>query len=422
MQEINTIALGGGISLTCVTTNQWKTSLMSVCLPRPLGAEDRTEAALLPSVLRSCCSRYPGRQRVAQQLDTLYGARLEPFAAKRGEAQMIGLMADAVDERFAGGDVPLVQQTAQMLTDILLCPTLPFPSEVLETEAAAACARIRALPNNKRIWVVRRMYQLMCRDEDYRFCELGDADAMQHMTADNLIRAYHAVLDSAPIHLFYCGSMQAQEVADIFRRAFAPLTGRTGIVRPQFSAPSQVKELRFETEEENVSQGKLAIGIRTGITAQDPLYPAMLLFNACFGGTTASRLFLKVREEKSLCYYASSTTDKLKGVMAVTSGIENENEERARDEILRQLSLIRQGDLSAEEIESARQSVLASMNTVNDSPLALENFYQTQAAAGLTATVGDLIRQVRQVTADEIVQAAQLAKPDTVYFLRGTAK
>ncbi|MGN1015288.1 MAG: EF-P 5-aminopentanol modification-associated protein YfmF [Butyricicoccus sp.] len=422
MQTIQVRTLGCGIRLTCVTTGQWKTSLMSACFALPLDGEGRSCAALLPSMLRSCCSVYPGRQSVAVRLDELYGARLEPFVTKRGEAQLIGVMADAIDERYADGErESLVHATARLLADVLLRPALPFDEGILQTEAAALRARIAALPNNKRAWVVRRMYQLMCSEEAYRLTEYGDEDAVAAITAQQLTGYYQTVLQTAPLELFYCGSLEADRVEQIFCEQLSGITGRDRLIRPAFSAPSDVAQLRTAVEEETVNQGKLAIGIRTGITARDPLYPAMVLFNSCYGGSTGSRLFRTVREEQSLCYYASSQTDKLKGVMAVSSGVENENAERAVREMLRQLECIQNGELTDDEVEQARRFVLASLRSMGDSPYALESFYQTQAAAGLDDTLEQLTERIQQVTSEQIAEAARRAKPDFVYFLKGAA-
>ena len=178
MQEITIRMLGDGIRLTCVTTGQWKKSLLRACFVLPLDNGGRSAAALLPRVLRSNCSVYPGRQQVAVRLDELYGARLEPFVSKRGEAQMVGVMADVIDERF--GTPGMVQDTARLLTDILLRPAERFDADILRREAAVWSARIAALPDDKRTWVIRRMYQLMCSDEPYRLVEFGD---MQELDA-----------------------------------------------------------------------------------------------------------------------------------------------------------------------------------------------------------------------------------------------
>ncbi|MFQ9472743.1 MAG: insulinase family protein [Oscillospiraceae bacterium] len=85
-------------------------------------------------------------------------------------------------------------------------------------------------------------------------------------------------------------------------------------------------------------RGKLALGFRTGgLTCWEEEYPALVMCNAIFGGTPLSKLFLNVREKLSLCYYASSMLEKMKGLVLVSSGIEFDKYQQARDEILAQL-------------------------------------------------------------------------------------
>ena len=54
---------------------------------------------------------------------------------------------------------------------------------------------------------------------------------------------------------------------------------------------------------------------------RDREYPALVLCNAIFGGTPLSKLFLNVREKLSLCYYASSMLEKLKGPGVLFAGV-----------------------------------------------------------------------------------------------------
>jgi hypothetical protein len=80
----------------------------------------------------------------------------------------------------------------------------------------------------------------------------------------------------------------------------------------------------------------------------------MMLFNAVYGGTPTSKLFMNVREKLSLCYYASSSMDFLKGIMTVHSGIEFDKFNSAREEIMAQLECCRRGEIEEWEIEGAR--------------------------------------------------------------------
>ena len=421
MHTTKRFLLKKGLGLTCVTSTQSKTACLSAMFQLPLNSEGRSLSALLPYVLRVSCRDFPGQQAVAAQLDELYGARVEPIVRKRGEAQLIGFAADVIDERLAmQGDSGLFAATAQVMADILLHPGT-LTAEHVAREAAQLCARIASLPDDKRTWAVRRMYQHMCDEEAFRLVELGDIEEIRRITPEQLEKHYQNILQTAPLELFYCGSLDAELAAQQLKQAFAerpeidtPLAPETQVLRE----PPR-PDVRYITEEEAVSQGKLTIGLRTGITAQDPDYPALIVFNSCFGGSTASRLFCHVREKMSLCYYASSQIEKTKGVIAVTSGIENDSEEKARTEILRQLSDIQAGGLTQEEVDNAKRSICASLHTMFDSPFALENFYQTQALLGSEETLEQLIARIEAVTLEQVTAAAKKAVPDTVYFLKG---
>ncbi|MDO4174568.1 MAG: pitrilysin family protein [Eubacteriales bacterium] len=421
MHNITRVQIKQGIGLTCVTAERTKTSCLSAMLALPLGAPGRSLAALLPYVLRSSCQDYRGQQAVAACLDELYGARLEPIVRKCGEVQLIGFVADVMDERYAmQPEERLFSSTAQLMASLLLHPA-PFTAETVNREAEQLCAKIAARTDEKRTWAIQRMYQYMCAEEAYSLCELGDIDVIRTITPEQLEAQYRSVMQTAPLELFYYGSLTSDTVAQQLAEAMRERPVLEKVELPQFDVPRKPLHpgLQQITEEEPVTQGKLTIGLRSGITVLDVDYPALVVFNACFGGTASSRLFRTVREQMSLCYYASSMTDKNKGLLVVAAGIENESEPKARAEILRQLEDIQAGGLTAEEVEAAKRSVLASLRTTQDSPLMLEYFYQAQAASGVTETLDQLMERIEQVSVADVTAAARKAVPDTVYFLKG---
>ena len=139
----------------------------------------------------------------------------------------------------------------------------------------------------------------------------------------------------------------------------------------------------------DVSQGKLALGFRTGgITCWEEEYPALVMCNAIFGGTPLSKLFLNVREKLSLCYYASSMLEKMKGLVLVSSGIEFDKYQQAKDEILAQLEAIRRGEIEGLGAGGARRALISGHLSTLDDQGQLEEFWLGQAAAGLDTGVG----------------------------------
>ena len=169
-----------------------------------------------------------------------------------------------------------------------------------------------------------------------------------------------------------------------------------------------------------MTQGKLALGFRTGgscVWTED--FPALMVFNALYGGTPTSKLFLNVREKLSLCYFASSTLEKCKGVLMVSSGIESGSFEKAKAEILAQLENCRQGAIEDWEITAARQAIISSLSATLDAQGRLEDFWLGQAAAGLEEAPQALARRIGAVTRDQVAAAAHKLALDTIYFLKG---
>ena len=170
----------------------------------------------------------------------------------------------------------------------------------------------------------------------------------------------------------------------------------------------------------DVTQGKLALGFRTGgQTCWEPDYPAFIVMNAIFGGTTLSKLFLNVREKLSLCYYASSAMEKMKGLILVSSGIEFDKFQTARDEILAQLEAIRRGEIEDWELEGAKHTLMGGHLATLDDQGRQEEFWLGQAAAGLETTIEELCAQFEGVTKEQVARSAQRLELDTVYFLKG---
>ena len=175
-----------------------------------------------------------------------------------------------------------------------------------------------------------------------------------------------------------------------------------------------------------VACGAQIFAVGTGLTvplalnaAYGAAVPALLLGNTLFGGSSNSKLFLNVREKLSLCYYASSTYVRSKGILTVSSGIETADYDRAEAEILRQLDEIRQGLWEDWELTAARESLLSALQALGDSQGALENYYLGQSATGRRETPEEMAALLRQVTPERIRAAAQSVQLDTIYFLKG---
>ena len=407
------------VYLTCVPSEKFKTSFLSAQMAAPLEQETAGYNALLVNVLSRGSVRFSDISAIGRELDMLYGARLDPTVRKIGENQLLGFVASGVDDRFLPKGEKLLEKLADLLGEFWCSPATRggrLLEEYVESERKNLADLIRSDVNDKRAYAARRLLEEMCAGERYGVRRLGTPESVEKIQPRRLNSHYREMLSRGRLELFYCGSARPERVRGAFLRAFAPLPRQGGGIEPAPTVRRPAREQpRVVTEEMDVSQGKLCIGCRTDCTDM----AAAMLMNAMFGGATTSKLFVNVRERLSLCYYADSAYHRLKGLVTVSSGIEFQNYDRAVEEILRQLEALRQGDWEDWEIEGARQSLVNSLRTMEDSAGSMEDFVMGQAAAGSDETIPGLIAALAEVTPERVRAAAESVKPDTIYFLKG---
>ena len=109
--------------------------------------------------------------------------------------------------------------------------------------------------------------------------------------------------------------------------------------------------------------------------------------------------------------------DPHKGLLLVNAGIDSEQFERARDEILAQLEALRRGEISDEELEAARAGVASDLRALLDSQGELEGFTLSQTLDGLDYGPMELAELCELVTREELVAIAKSVECDLIYFL-----
>ena len=416
--------LADGVELLVNRTDKFKTGLLSATLTVPLRREDATAGALIPEVLYRGSRSCPDMERLSAATDALYGASLGTGVRQRGESQCISFLCSVIDDRYALDGSAVLEPAAGLMGEVLLDPAAEngvFRRDYVKGEGANLADRIRARVNDKRSWSIFRLVQEMCAGEAYAVDKLGDAEEALSVSPEGLWADYQALLGRAKVTFYYGGSAQPERVEETVRRAFAPLIrGRNAPV--ECAVPREPSgPVRTVTDEMDVTQGKLAMGFRTGgVTMDSPDYPALLVCNALYGGSANSRLFLNVREKLSLCYYASSLIDKLKGLLVVSSGVEFGDFDRAQEAILAQLDELRAGRFTDEERNAAIRTVVNGLRGRLDSQGQMEDDCVTKLICGVRPDDGaELIRSVERVTAEDIAQAAQRIRLDTVYRLTG---
>ena len=420
---IETFTLFPGVTLRCYPDDRFKQGCLSLQLVRPMRREEAALNALLPAVLLRGCRSCPDLRDITLRLDDLYGASVGTLVRRVGDYQTTGLYAGFLEDRYALDGEGVLAPMAGFLRELLLDPVTQdgaFCRDYVEGEKQNLISTIEAQLNDKRAYAMEQLMRRMCREDTFGLSRLGEKEDVAAITPQSLYRHYQNILKTSRLDIFYVGSAPASQVAalvkdmlDGLERNYEELPEQTGF----HSCAGGDYEERME-----VSQGKLCMGFTCPVTVRDAGFATMQVLNLIFGGGVTSKLFMQIREKMSLCYAIGSGYQGSKGIVSVSAGIDSSRKDQVRQEVLRQLEACRRGEISEEELRSAKQAMRSGLLSTPDSPGSIENYYATGALSGLPMTLAQYLEAVEQVTAGQVAEAARLLELHTVYFLRGVTE
>jgi predicted Zn-dependent peptidase len=412
------------VMLTVLKTDKFKTGYLSLNMLTQLTRENASMTSLVPKVLARGTKSLPDIGAINARLCELYGTRIVPTTHKFGEIHSVGFDCGFIDDKFAPGGEPILEQVVALLGEMLLEPEtrggLLLPDYV-DSEKEKMLDSIRGRVNEKISYSILRLLEQMCCYEDYAVPLYGFEAEAENINYRKLTRRYKDLLAQSPIEIIYCGSADAKRVERALRDALLNLPrGEIDYdIGTDVRLNSVEEQPRIFTEELDVTQGKLAIGFRLGDSMEEPDLAAMRVFNAVYGGSVSSKLFMNVREKLSLAYFASSSLDTTKGIMAVYSGIEFDKYDEALGEILAQLDAVKNGDVTDDEMANAISELAANLRMISDDQADLVQYWLQDNIEGLECSPEEMASLVEMVTKQDVINIAKNVECDAIYFLCG---
>lgn len=411
--------IADGVELIGVEADRFKTNEIAVSFALPLERNSASANALTVGMLSRKSKAYPDMKSLNRKLAELYGATLLATVSKVGECQVMKLGVTALDERFSLDGESIALECVRLLTSLIFEPKLDgdggFYEEDIASEKRLLIEKISAEDNEKRIYVLRKTEELMFENEPYGINRYGTINQVEALTGEDVLAAWRNMLSRAKIMVTVIGKTDMEKITAHLTECFA------GIERKYFDLPKAVfvpkaDKVKEKLERIDVNQGKLVMGFRVDLKPDSSLAPAMRTFCDIFGGGPYSKLFANVREKMSLCYYCSARYTRLKSYIMIQCGCNEENMDKAVNEILNQLEIIKKGDFD-EEFASSKMALRDGILAVNDAPEVMENWYSSQMTDDIIKSPAVSVAENDSVTKAQVMECAGLLTLDTVYRL-----
>lgn len=396
------------MEITKLQTNKFKTNLCSVFLTLPLKKETVTKNALLVSVLRRGTKKLTTQEEISKKLEEMYGAGFNCGVDKIGNYHVLKFYLETLDNKYVLNNENNLQDGIDLLLEIIFNPLIEneaFKKEYVEQEKENLSKMLLSRKDNKASYAIERLIEEMFDGEPYSLYKYGNIEDLKNIDEKNLYEYYKKIIKESKVDLFILGeNIENIKIPNIKTNLLEKIdikhfkTGKTKIVK----------------ENLDVTQGKLIIGLNAPNTNK----MAVSLFNTVLGGGANSKLFQNVREKESLAYSASSSYIRRQNTILIKTGIEIANYEKTLNIIKKQLEEMKNGNISDEEFDAAKELLISSISLISESAEDMIAFYFDQSLFEENLTVQDYIMKLKNITKEQIIEIAKQVTMDTIYFLK----
>ena len=412
--------LSDGVEGLFIKNERFNTTSVSFNFYLPLKRETAAAYALLPFIMTTCGEKYPDFSVLNYKLNRLYGAQLDAAAEKLGDYQLLKMRISVINDKYTFESESLIKQACEMLLSLIFEPKAEngaFAADDLAREKRKAIEHIKGEISEKRIYAKNRLIEEMFKGDAYGVPKCGTADDVEAVTGETLYSAWKDLIKKAFIRVQVIGAALPQRLFEDIAERFDGIK-RDDITDCKINSAAKEREMPVSvTEKMDVKQGKLVMGFSSRMSGDDDVSLPVMIMTDIFGGGPYSRLFSNVREKMSLCYYCSASAVRQKGLITVESGVEKENAEKAEKAIISQLDIVKNGEFSDFEFNSSLKSICDSLNTYNDSQVSLDTWYALKANNSTLYSPEDIAERIKQITREDVVNAAKGVRLHTVYRL-----
>ena len=409
-----------GITLHKINTTKFKTNLFAIFITTPLSRANVTKNALISAVLRRGTSNFPSQELISKELEDMYGASFDCGVDKNGDNQVLKFYIESINDDFLPEKYNLAEKSLKLLVDVVFNPLTEnggFKKEYVEQEKNTLKQIIEGKIDNKSKYALDRCIEEMYKNKPYGLYKFGYIEDLDKINEVDLYSYYKTLISECKIDVFVSGfntdNLNENEIlGNLSERKANYIKVVNNFINNKISQPEEV------IEKMDVTQGKLMIGADVLELKEDEKQIASL-YSVVLGGGANSKLFQNVREKASLAYTAGASYVKAKNNIIIKCGIEIKNYKRALEIIKEQLRQMLDGEFSDQDLNSAKQLIIASYKSVSESQDGEVSYYFAQELSDKFVSIDESIEEVNNVTKAQIVDIAKKVQLNTIYFLTG---
>ena len=167
-------------------------------------------------------------------------------------------------------------------------------------------------------------------------------------------------------------------------------------------------EPSFQVKIKDIEQSHVFLG-KKGLPLDTPEYYNLSILTNILGGNMSSRLFQTVREEKGLAYavYSVTSASTFAGNTLIYAGVAHDKIEDAIEAIIIELDKIKNGEITQEELDKAKEQLKTNYIFGLENPLSkMMSIGRSYILLNRIRTDEEVLREISKVTLEDVNRLA----------------
>jgi zinc protease len=321
------------------------------------------------------------------------GARLSYFSGNNS----FGLSLDLLSKDF--------EQMLELLSNLIMNST--FPEKEFKRLKEKSLAQLKAQEDDIFESGIRMLKSILFQKHPYRFLTLGNEKSLKKLRRRDLIDFYRDFCVGRNLVLAVFGDVDAEEVLVKTEKAFAKLNSG-GLLRISPTEEPKIKTVQTSSKSLPKEQSLLLMGFHGTTVYSQNRYALEMICHIL--SRSSGKLFTEIRQKAGHAYSlgAYSVLGLDPGYIVVYVATTQENVEAVKNEILRQLRLLKERLLSEEELVQAKRALISKklISRQTNSTCALESSLDELYELGSNYYL-QYTDQINQIEAEDIIRCAK---------------
>lgn len=341
--------------------------------------------------------RYPTTQHVSAAIDGV-GGEFNAFTGKE----------------YAGYYVKVAATEVRLACDVLsdMLEHAHFPQEEIEKERGVIMEEERMYQDTPMYRAGWDFEDLLFGDHPLGWDTIGLEKVIMSVQQKDFVKHRNELYVPNNLVLAFAGKITPEEANKLAAEFFEGLTGEH---ERNFEPLKEYGKTKVFLRTKATEQSHLVIGV-PGVSALDPRKNAARLLAIALGGNMSSRMFLRIREAKGLCYYIATETDHYLdgGAITTRAGVDQSRLHEAITDIVREMNLCAKEGITQEELDRAKAFLKGKMLLgLEDSEELAHFFGKQELLEPKTKDLQMVLKEVESVTLDDVnALAKDLLKPE----------